>query len=70
MYQNLKAEMARFGITNKNIAECIEINDQTVSNRINGNGAEFSFGETVKIRDQFFPGMRLEYLFTKFEASA
>jgi len=63
VYQNLKAEMARYGVTNGGIAECIGINAQTVSNRINGNGAEFSLGECIKIRDKYFPSMRLEYLF-------
>lgn len=63
MYQNLKAEMTRYGVSNSDLASCLSINPQTVSNRINGNGAEFNFGECVKIRDTYFPSMRLEYLF-------
>ena len=35
MFKNLKAEMARNGITNQNIAEVLDINVCTVSAKLN-----------------------------------
>ena len=51
---NLKAEMARYGVTEKNIQEVLE-----------SGVTEFSFPECIKIRNKFFEGYKLEYLFAQ-----
>ena len=62
--RNLSAEMARYGVSNNDIQALLSCTDKTVRNKLNG-VTEFSFGEAVKIRDTFFPGIRLEYLFSQ-----
>ncbi len=59
---NLAAEMTRFGVRYVDLQTLLCCTDKTVQNKINGK-TEFSVGEAFKIRDTFFPGMRLEYLF-------
>lgn len=61
-YRNLKAEMERFGISTKNIAECIGKNERTVRNKLNGD-TDFSWSETCKIQHEFFPEISKDYLF-------
>lgn len=60
--KNLSAEMVRFGVTYADIKELLSCSDKTAWNKVNGI-TEFSVQEATKIRDTFFPGMRLEYLF-------
>ena len=62
--RNLSAEMARYGVSNNDIQSLLSCTDKTVRNKLNG-VTEFSFGEAMKIRDTFFPGIRLEYLFSQ-----
>ena len=62
--RNLLAEMARYGVSNNDIQALLSCTDKTVRNKLNGM-TEFSFGEAMKIRDTFFPGIRLEYLFSQ-----
>lgn len=62
--RNLLAEMARYGVSNNDIQALLSCTDKTVRNKLNG-VTDFSFGEAMKIRDTFFPGMRLEYLFSQ-----
>lgn len=64
MLSNLMAEMARFNITSKDIKEVLSCTERTVTNKLNGD-FEFSVDEAMKIRDTFFPGMRIAYLFLK-----
>lgn len=59
---NLSAEMTRFGVSNADIQKLLDCSDRTVRNKLNGI-TEFSVSEAVCIRDEFFPGMRIEYLF-------
>ena len=59
---NLKAEMARASVTVPDIAEVVKRSDRTVRERIKGNGY-FSMPDAMAVRDAFFPGMALEYLF-------
>ncbi len=61
---NLKAEMARYGVTEKNIQEVLECSLNTVRNKLSG-VTEFSFPECIKIRNKFFEGYKLEYLFAQ-----
>ena len=64
MLQNLRAEMARCGVSTEDIAKAIEKSDRSVRDKLCGKYV-FTLPEGVKIRDQFFPGMALEYLFAK-----
>ena len=44
--------------------ELLNCSQKTVSNKLN-DVTEFSVSEAMDIRDKFFPGMRLEYLFAR-----
>lgn len=66
MLSNLKAEMARANVTVPAIAQVVKRGDRTVRERIKGNGC-FSVPDAMAVRDAFFPGMDLEYLFAKTE---
>lgn len=43
----------------KNLLGC---SDRTVTNKLTGE-TDFTIPEALKIRETFFPGLRLEYLF-------
>lgn len=60
--KNLASEMARFGVGVDDIRSLLNCSDRTVRNKINGM-TEFSVSEAIRIRDSFFPGIRIEYLF-------
>lgn len=62
MLSNLKAEMARENITVPVLARTIKKSDRTIREKIKGNGT-FSIPDAIAVRDTFFPGMDLEYLF-------
>lgn len=61
-YLNLKAEMAKKGITFENVAQLLDIHRNSVSNKINGNSS-FSIEQAEKIYNEFFPESKLSYLF-------
>lgn len=63
---NLAAEMARNGVSIADLLAVLGCTDKTVRNKMAG-ATEFSVGEAMKIRDTFFPGMRIEYLFAQKE---
>jgi hypothetical protein len=63
MLWNLKSEMKRHGVRRADIQRLIGCSSKTVDNKIAGTNA-FSIGDAFKIRDTFFPSLRLEYLFT------
>lgn len=63
-YLMLKGEMAKRDITIKAISELLEIHRNSVSNKLDGD-TNFSIDEAVKIRDAFFPDMKIETLFDK-----
>lgn len=62
MYMNLKAEMVRKGITNEQLAKAIDINPATMSAKLNIAG-RMRLDEAQKLRDLFFQGMTMDYLF-------
>ena len=62
MYRNLLAEMARRGITKKDLAKCLGMRYPTIVDKTNGR-SRFYLDEAFKIRDQLFPDVALEYLF-------
>ena len=62
MYKNLSVQMASNGVTNRAIADCLGIHENSVGNKLSGKSS-FTIEEAFKIKVQFFPGMELEYLF-------
>jgi plasmid maintenance system antidote protein VapI len=65
MYPNLRAEMARYGIKTKDIAEALGISPKSVNNKMTGRHKGFRLDEAFKIKDTFFPGISIEDLFAK-----
>lgn len=59
--RNLIAEMARNGISRKQVGEVLGLCQDSISHRFNGK-ADFKVGELAKIRDTFFPELSLDYL--------
>jgi DNA-binding XRE family transcriptional regulator len=49
----LRSIMALHGDTNKDLAELLEISEQSVSGKINETGTEFKQGEIAKIRERY-----------------
>lgn len=69
MLANLKAEMVRNRVTKFDIAKVIGKSDKKVFESVKGLYS-FSVDDAMKIRDTFFPGMTIEYLFANEEVSA
>lgn len=66
---NLTAEMARFGVSVHDIQSALGCSESTARNKIYGK-TELSISEAFIIRDTFFPGCRMEYLYSKNELLA
>ena len=64
MFPNLKAEMARKGITNEMLANSLEINVSTMSKKLNYTGY-LKYNEAEKIKSHYFPKMSIDYLFAQ-----
>ena len=64
MLSNLKAEMARSNVTVAEIAAFSGKSCRTINDRIKGK-VQFPIQEAIRVKDAFFPGMELEYLFTQ-----
>lgn len=62
MLSNLVAEMARQGLTRKDIAEELGLSYGTVIVKIKGD-YQFDVSEAKKIKEKFFPNLSIEYLF-------
>ena len=62
MFNNLRAEMARAGITEKQVAAKIGLSTKTFYSRMAGR-TRFQYKEVLEIRDAFFQGLSLNYLF-------
>jgi len=62
--KNLLAEMIRYGVSASDIQKTIGCSTKTVRNKLDGVSV-FSVTEAIKIRDIFFPGLRVEYLFAQ-----
>lgn len=65
IYNNLRSEMTRRGITVDEIASALCVHRNSVINKINGK-TPFSVEEAFLLRDTKFPGMEVGYLFRKF----
>lgn len=66
MYNNLEAEMARNKITRKDLAVVLGVRYATIIDKLKGRST-FTLNEAFKIRDTYFPGLTIEYLFHKEE---
>ncbi len=62
MLRNLKAEMARHGIKTIDLQRAISKTDRCIRDKISGR-AVFTLSEAMKIRDTYFKGLDLDYLF-------
>ena len=61
MTRNLKAELARAGISKGKLAELLNIRRSDISRKLNS--GRFTLKEAFLIRDTFFPTLSLDYLF-------
>ncbi|PTY76207.1 DNA-binding protein [Heyndrickxia sporothermodurans] len=68
MHRNLRAEMAREGITMVDIADYLKVRYATINDKVNGK-YDFSYTEALKIKRHFFPNLNIEYLFENDEQS-
>ena len=64
MHSELIKIMKKTNITQKQIAELLNIRQATVSDKVQGK-SQFNFEEALKIKKVFFPEYDLEYLFSK-----
>lgn len=62
MYVNLEGELRKKRITRQKIAEDLNLNVSTISRKLTEPG-RLKLIEAYKIRDLYFPDMRIEYLF-------
>ena len=62
MYPNLKAEMGRLGIEQKDIVLALDSQPGTISLKM-CEKRDWTLKETKKIRKTFFPDLTLDYLF-------
>ena len=70
-YPNLVAEMTRFGVTNSEVAKAANYDPSTISQWINGRRkSPFPIAAAMRVRNDLFPGMSLEYLFSEEPVSA
>lgn len=61
-YRNLAAEMARKGISKKDIAKSLNMRYQTFLDKTSGKSRLY-IDEAFKIKEKFFPECEIEYLF-------
>lgn len=59
--RNLRAEMARNGISRKLVCEVVGFGQSSISYRFNEKN-DFLVVELAEIRDRFFPELSLDYL--------
>lgn len=64
MFPNLRAEMARCGVTATDLSRVAHKTNRSIRDKIGGRG-DFTLTEIYAIRDTFFPEMTLEYLFKR-----
>jgi plasmid maintenance system antidote protein VapI len=63
-YPNLSAEMRRYGVKQEEIANGIGRTPETVSRWLTGKNP-LTVEDAFKIREQFFPSMSIDYLFSE-----
>ena len=63
-YPNLRAEMARLGIKQKDIAMLLDRSTDWVDLRLRGKSA-IPVSDALKIKNEFFKSISFEYLFSE-----
>lgn len=66
MFSNLRAEMAKRNIKGKDLAALLNVRSATIYDKMNGH-YDFTYKETLAIKNHFFPEYELEYLFNQEE---
>lgn len=66
MYPNLRAEMARAGLTITNLAQLMDVSIPTLSNKLNGK-KDFSLKDAFKIKKILRTDVSIDELFKKEE---
>ena len=61
-YQNLKAELVRSGITQRNVAEFLGMSEKNLSLKLSER-VPMTMAEAKAVRDKFIPDATLDYLF-------
>lgn len=62
-HPNLRAELSRNGIKQKDVAKLLGVSELTVSKKINGK-TSFTIDEAFLIQKTFFPNFTVDYLFS------
>jgi plasmid maintenance system antidote protein VapI len=62
VYRNLEAEMTRYGLSVKDLAECINVNEKTMRSYLSG-ASKIAWEDARKIKHKHFPQFEIEYLF-------
>jgi len=62
MLHNLKAEIARKNISRREVRTLLGISEKAFNNKLSGLN-EFTFRQTLRIKNTYFPDLDLEYLF-------
>lgn len=66
MFPNLSAEMARRKITIKALSDLVDINYESLKNKMNGT-TEFKRSEMYSIKKKVFSDFSIDYLFAEDE---
>lgn len=69
MYPNLEGELKKRNITRQKMAYDLNWNIATVSQKLNKKD-RLKLNEAYTIRDRYFPGMEIEYLFEWLDETA
>lgn len=67
MYPNLRAEMARWNVSTTDFSSVVGKTERSIRDKISGKG-DFTLTEIIAIRDTFFPGQSIDYLFERLDA--
>jgi transcriptional regulator with XRE-family HTH domain len=62
VFSNLRAEMARKGITIQRIADALDVNRDTAARKLSRR-SPITLSDASIIRNRLFPGLSLHYLF-------
>ena len=63
MYENLKIEMVKKGITNTQLATLLGVHVNSIANKISH--GPFSIEDAFLIKNNFFPDLDIAYLFER-----
>ena len=63
-FSNLRAEMARIGVTIQDVADSIGVNRDTAARKL-ARKSPFTLDEAFRIERKFFSGLGIPYLFAE-----